>query len=84
MTEIGVVMEPVPKCSADMASLIEEMGFDSILCPDTQNLSADPYGQLSLMANATSRIKMGTGVTHPVTREAAVTASAMALSLIHI
>ena len=78
MTEIGVVMEPVPKCSADMASLIEEMGFDSILCPDTQNLSADPYGQLSLIANATSRIKMGTGVTHPVTREAAVTASAMA------
>ena len=43
MTEIGVVMEPVPKCSAEMASLIEEMGFDSILCPDTQNLSADPY-----------------------------------------
>ena len=78
MTEIGVVMEPVPKCSADMASLIEEIGFDSILCPDTQNLSADPYGQLSLIANATSRIKMGTGVTHPVTREAAVTASAMA------
>ena len=43
MTEIGVVMEPVPKCSAEMAIRIEEMGFDSILCPDTQNLSADPY-----------------------------------------
>ena len=78
MTEIGVVMEPVPKCSAEMAVRIEEMGFDSILCPDTQNLSADPYGQLSLMAHHTKTIKLGTGVTHPVTRATAVTASAMA------
>ena len=78
MTEIGVVMEPVPKCSAEMAIRIEDMGFDSILCPDTQNLSADPYGQLSLMADRTKKIKLGTGVTHPVTRATAVTASAMA------
>ena len=78
MTEIGVVMEPVPKCSADMAIRIENMGFDSILCPDTQNLSADPYGQLTLMAHHTKSIKLGTGVTHPVTRATAVTASAMA------
>jgi len=71
-------MEPVPRCSAQMSVLIEQMGFDIVLCVDTQNLSADPYGQLSLIANATSKLKMGTGVTHPVTREAAVTASAMA------
>ena len=71
MTEIGIVMEPVPKCSAEMA-LFEEMGFDIVLCPDTQNLSADPYGQLALMANATTSLKIGTGVTHPVTRETAV------------
>ena len=38
---------------AEMAIRIEDMGFDSILCPDTQNLSADPYGQLSLMADRT-------------------------------
>ena len=43
MTEIGVVMEPVPKCSAEMAIRIEDMGFDSILFPDTEYLSADPY-----------------------------------------
>ena len=78
MTEFGVVMEPVPRCSAEMAARIEQMGFNSALCPDTQNLSADPYGQLSLMANQTKTLKIGTGVTHPVTREAAVTASAMA------
>ena len=28
MTEIGVVMEPVPKCSAEMSVRIENMGFD--------------------------------------------------------
>ena len=60
MTEIGVVMEPVPKCSAEMAVRIENMGFDSILCPDTQNLSADPYGQLTLMAHHTKKIQLGT------------------------
>ena len=62
MTEIGVVMEPVPKCSAEMAIRIEDMGFDSILCPDTQNLSADPYGQLSLMADRTKKIKLGNSI----------------------
>ncbi|MDG1987651.1 MAG: LLM class flavin-dependent oxidoreductase [Halieaceae bacterium] len=77
MTEIGIVMEPVPKCSAETAPLLEEMGFDIVLCPDTQNLSADHYGQLALMANATTFLKIETGVRHPVTRETAVTASAM-------
>lgn len=54
------------------------MGFDYLLCPDTQNLSPDPYGQLSLAAAATTRLKMGTGVTNPITRDAAVTATAVA------
>ena len=51
MTEFGVVMEPVPRCSAQMSTLIEQMGFDIVLCVDTQNLSADPYGQLSKFHN---------------------------------
>ena len=54
------------------------MGFDILLCPDTQNLSPEPYGQLSLAAAQTTRLKLGTGVTNPLTRDAAVTASAIA------
>ncbi len=78
MTEIGIVMEPSPGYTARLARELEAMGFDILLCPDTQNLSADPYGQLSLAAASTSRLRLGTGVTNPITRDAAVTASALA------
>lgn len=78
MTEFGMVFEPSPGYTAKLARRVEEMGFDVLVTPDTQNLSSDPYGQLSLAAAATSTLKLGTGVTNPVTRVAAVTASAIA------
>ncbi len=77
-TEFGIVMEASPGYTAKLAREIEAMGFDALLCPDTQNLSPDPFGQLSLAAQTTSRIRLGTGVTNPVTRDAAVTATAFA------
>ena len=43
MTEIGVVMEPSPKCSAKREPLLVEMGFHIVLCPYTQNLSTMKY-----------------------------------------
>jgi 5,10-methylenetetrahydromethanopterin reductase len=78
MTEFGMIMEPSPGYTAKLAARIEGMGFDILLTPDTQNLCGDPYGQLSLAAANTTRLKLGTGVTNPMTRVAAVTASAMA------
>lgn len=78
MVELGFVLEPSPRYTAPLAARLEAMGFDTMLCPDTQNLCAEPYGQLSLAAAATTRIRLGTGVTNPVTRASAVTASAMA------
>ena len=77
MKEIGIVMEVSPGHTAALAREIEAMGFDALLSPDTQNLSPDPYGQLSLAAAQTTRLKLGTGVTNPLTRDAAVTASAI-------
>ena len=76
--EVGIVMEASPGYTARLAREIESMGFDYLLCPDTQNLAPDPYGQLALAAGATSALKLGIGVTNPVTREAAVTATAIA------
>ena len=70
-------MEVSPRHTAALARKIEQMGFDILLCPDTQNLSPEPYGQLSLAAAQTTRLKLGTGVTNPLTRDAAVTASAI-------
>ena len=78
MTEFGMIMEPSPGYTARLAARIEDMGFDILLTPDTQNLCGDPYGQLALAAANTKKLRLGTGVTNPVTRVAAVTASAMA------
>ena len=75
--EFGLVMEASPGYTAPLASDVEAMGFDYLLCPDTQNLAPDPYGQLSLAAAATRSLRLGTGVTNPITRDAAVTATAM-------
>jgi len=76
--EFGVVMEASPGYTAKLAGEIEAMGFDYLLCPDTQNLAPDPYGQLSLAAAQTTKLRLGTGVTNPVTRDPAVTATAIA------
>ncbi len=78
MPEIGIVMEASPGYTAKLAAEIEAMGFDALLCPDTQNLSPDPLAQLALAAQTTQRIMLGTGVTNPVTRDVAVTACALA------
>ena len=75
--EFGLVMEASPGYTARLAHTIETLGFDYLLCPDTQNLAPDPYGQLSLAAAQTQRLGLGTGVTNPITRDPAVTATAI-------
>ena len=82
MTQFGIVMEPSAGYTARLAGEIEAMGFDFLLCPDTQNLAPDPYGQLSLASANTSSLHLGTGVTNPITRDVAVTATAL-MSLQH-
>jgi 5,10-methylenetetrahydromethanopterin reductase len=75
--EFGLVMEASPGYTARLATDIEAMGFDYLLCPDTQNLAPDPYGQLALASAATECLRLGTGVTNPITRDVAVTATAL-------
>lgn len=55
----------------------EELGFGFVHQADSQMLYADPVVSLTLCATATSRIRLGAGVTNPLTR----TAPAMAASL---
>jgi 5,10-methylenetetrahydromethanopterin reductase len=78
MAEFGIVMEPSPGYTARLAAEIESLGFDFLLCPDTQCLSPDPYGQMNLAASRTTRLRFGTGVTNPYTRDSSVTAGALA------
>ena len=63
--------------SAGQAIRAEEMGYDGLVFGDSQNMSADCYISLAQAAQATSTIKLGTGVTNSFTRHAAVTASAI-------
>jgi len=74
--EIGVLMVPVPRRTADSARTVEQLGFDTVLFPDSQNLAPEVWGQLMLAAKATTRLQLGPGVSNSVTRDPAVTASA--------
>lgn len=58
------------------ATETEAAGFDGIGVTDSQNLAGDCWVALTAMAGVTKTLKLATGVTNPVTRHPAVTASA--------
>ncbi len=68
----------MPDAFARRARRAEDAGFDGVTIVDSQNLSGDCYIGLAIAAGETRRIRLGTGVTNPFTRHAAVTASAIA------
>ena len=74
--QLGILMFPSPRGSARAAQLVEGLGFDSLVFADTQCLTPEVWSQLMLAAASTERIELGTGVTNPVSRDPAVTASA--------
>ena len=63
--------------SVQQAQRAEALGFDGIIYVDSQNLAGDCYVAMGLAARATTRLKLGTGVTNSYTRHPAVTASAI-------
>lgn len=56
----------------------EAAGFDGLFYSDSQNIRLECWVALAVAAKVTSRLKLGTFVTNPVTRHPAVTASAAA------
>ncbi|HKA15418.1 MAG TPA: LLM class flavin-dependent oxidoreductase [Myxococcota bacterium] len=75
MTEFWMLTWPIAGRTAQVARLAEATGWDGLLVTDTQCLAAEAFVQLSLCAAATTRIRLGTGVTNPVTRDVALMAS---------
>ncbi|MDB5447064.1 MAG: hypothetical protein JWQ97_2381, partial [Phenylobacterium sp.] len=63
---------------AAQAARLEADGWGGIMLFDSQSLIGDPYVALALAATSTERLGLGIGVTNPVTRHAAVAASAIA------
>jgi len=74
--KMGLLLFPHPTQTVAMAKMAEEKGFASVVYADTQCLTPEVWSQLMLVATATERIEIGTGVTNPVSRDPAVTASA--------
>lgn len=64
--------------SPDAARAVEAEGWDGQMFMDSQSLSADPWVLMGAWAQATTRIKLSTGVTNPLTRNLAVTAASAA------
>jgi 5,10-methylenetetrahydromethanopterin reductase len=78
VTELWLHGFPVIGASAELARRAEAWGYDGLLLADSQNLQGDVYVGLAQAAAATSTLRVGTGVTNPLTRHPAVTASAIA------
>ncbi|GAA1672301.1 hypothetical protein GCM10009745_13870 [Kribbella yunnanensis] len=62
----------------DLAVQAEELGLSSFWVYDTPMVHGDPFAALALCAKATSRIKLGVGVTSPTLRSIPAAASGFA------
>lgn len=77
--KFGVLIMPESvAATAQLAKLAEDHGFDRVRLGDSQSVYRELYVCLALAAAATSRVPIGPGVTNPLTRHPAVTASAIA------
>jgi alkanesulfonate monooxygenase SsuD/methylene tetrahydromethanopterin reductase-like flavin-dependent oxidoreductase (luciferase family) len=72
----GIVMTARPGVE-DLAARAEELGFRSFWVYDTPMVNGDPFVSLALCAKATSRIKLGIGVTSPALRSVPAAAAAV-------
>lgn len=73
----GVVATAHPGVE-DLAVQAEELGLHSFWVNDTPMVHGDPFVALGLCAKATSRIRLGIGVTSPALRSAPAAASGFA------
>ena len=67
---------PLPGRSAKDAQRAESDGWTGLTFTDSQSLGGDPYVAMMAAAHATTTLRVATGVTNPLTRHAAVTATA--------
>ena len=78
--QFGFTLKPEHSATetVELARQAEAAGFDYGWLFDSHVLWRDPYPLLTLIAEHTDRLRLGTCVTNPGTREPSVTASALA------
>ncbi len=79
--EFGFTLKPDHSLErvVSLTKLAEACGFDYGWVFDSHVLWKEPYPLLTLMAQSSRRLRLGTCVTNPATREPSVTASALAV-----
>lgn len=80
MLSFGVtfMLDPPVSRTVEWSRLAEANGFDYVWAWDSHVLWQEFYATFALIAANTERVRMGTCVTNPATRDITVTASAMA------
>jgi len=78
---VGISPREPTRRIGDLAQAAEAAGFDAAWILDSHLVMRDVYVSLATAAHATSKIKLGTGVTNPLTRHITVTANA--ISTVH-
>ena len=76
-TEFWVTNFAAPGRAGRIAKRYEDDGWDGMLFTDSQHHNGDVYQSLAIASISTQRLGLGTGVTNPLTRDAAVTAAAI-------
>jgi 5,10-methylenetetrahydromethanopterin reductase len=76
----GVTLQGVddPQGFGELARRIEELGYDDLWITDSSLHAGEVYVYATLALQATSRLRVGTAVTNPLTRHPAITANAAA------
>lgn len=73
---VGIRLNPPPAHSVSLGTGAEQAGFSRVWVFDSNVLWQDPYPVLTMLAERTKRVTLGTCVTNPETRHWTVTASA--------
>lgn len=76
--DFGLVFQSRVTTTPEEVAFAEEKGFTHAWLYDSQMIYSDVYVTMTLCAERTSAIKLGTGVTNPSSRIAPVTANAFA------
>ncbi len=76
--EIGLLPQGPVAELVELAVAAEELGFRGVWVADSQSVFRDAYAALALCAARTSKVRLATGVTNPVTRHPAVLAGSIA------
>jgi 5,10-methylenetetrahydromethanopterin reductase len=71
-----------PASAHEQAQRAEKAGYDGLLFVENQKVFGDPYVAMTMAMQATTKLRVGTAVTNPVTRHVAVTAAA--ISTVHV